>query len=176
MKLTLSSSAMVCLRLDTSSYKLCTFVFSRLLAHFKLSLQLWAGESGVLTIEVPDVHELALHGSTTKEAGVLAVQFTTTRDAVEGVHISSTFEGCGSRLVTIRSGSSVSVTIIWDSGVVTTVLDDVASGLATTDHCGKMRSFFSFLCSPQTEHRVSAKIKNIFQYQKILNISNTTQS
>ena len=71
---------MVCLKLDTS-IKLCTFALSRLLALCKLrpflalrvqSSQLWAVERGVLTTEVPDVHELALHGSTTKEAGVLA--------------------------------------------------------------------------------------------------------
>ena len=96
----------------------------------------------MLTTEAPEVHELALHGFITKEAGVLAMWFSNTRDAGEGVDISLLFEGCGSWFV--RSCSSVSVPILWDAGVVTTVLDDatpvisvsnravVASGLVTT--------------------------------------------
>lgn len=112
----------------------------------------------MLTTEAPDVNELPLQGSTTKEAGVLALQFSTTRDADEGVpsssRLGSTFscctlspgvEGCGSDKSAgtrfVMSCSSVSVTILLDSGVVTTVLDDgisvsvtvvVASGLVTT--------------------------------------------
>ena len=39
----------------------------------------------MLTTEAPEVHELALHGFTTKEAGVLAMPFSNTRDADEGV-------------------------------------------------------------------------------------------
>ena len=41
----------------------------------------------MLTTEAPEVHELALHGFTTKEAGVLAMSFSNTRDADEGVDI-----------------------------------------------------------------------------------------
>ena len=95
----------------------------------------------MLTTEAPDVCELALHGFTTKEAGGLAVKLSTARDADAGVHISSTFEGFGSRFV--RSCFSVSITIIWDSGV-TTVLDDVASGLVTTV-LDELEVFFLFL-------------------------------
>ena len=83
----------------------------------------------MLITEEPDVCELALHGSTTRAAGALAVKLSTARDIDAGVHFSSTFESFGSRFV--RSCSLVSVTIIWDSEV-TTVLDDVASGLVTT--------------------------------------------
>ena len=42
----------------------------------------------MLTTEAPKVHELALHGSTRKEAGVLAMSLSNTRDADEGVDIS----------------------------------------------------------------------------------------
>ena len=87
----------------------------------------------MLSTEAPGVYELALHGSTTKEIGVVAMVSSTTRDADEVVHMSSSFEGCGSRFV--RSCSSASVTTTCDSGVVTTVLDCraiVASGLVTT--------------------------------------------
>ena len=96
----------------------------------------------MLTTEAPEVHELALHWFTTKEAGVLAMSFSNTRDADEGVDISYLFEGCGSWFV--RSCPSVSVPLLWDAGVVITVLDDgipvisvsnravVASGLVAT--------------------------------------------
>ena len=42
----------------------------------------------MLTTEAPEVHELALHGFITKEAGVLAMWFSNTRDADKGVDIS----------------------------------------------------------------------------------------
>ena len=42
----------------------------------------------MLTTEAPEVHELALDGFTTKEAGVLAMSFSDTRDSNEGIDIS----------------------------------------------------------------------------------------